>query len=253
MRNSFRFAVLLVGCALALLTVACSTNSGSNSNSSAPVNLAGVWKLVAHSNAFNTTLTAAAAFGQSGSSISGPVILSGEPCESTAILMGSVAGNTLTFQLFYTVDGVTQELPVVNFTGTINGDSMGGTYTSAATSGCGSGDQGTWTASPSAGVVSLSINTVPMLASGTITAIVPAPSTMQFYAYANGSISQDVTQAVIWNSSNTAVGTISTGGSSGNGLLSVTAGGTTNVTATITNTAAGALVTSNTVLVQASP
>ncbi|MGO9646591.1 MAG: hypothetical protein ACLPOO_00925 [Terriglobales bacterium] len=237
---------------IAFILAACGGGgSSSNSSSSAPVNVTGVWKLVAHSNTFNTTLTAAAAFGQSGSSISGPVILSGQPCESTAILMGSVAGDTLTFQLFYTVDGVTQQLPIVNFTGTINGVSMGGTYTSAATSGCGSGDQGTWTASPSAGVVSLSINTVPVLASGPITATVPSPSTTQFYAFANGSISQDETQVVTWNSSNTAVGTISTGGSSGNGLLSVTAGGTTNVTATITNAATGALVTSNTVLVQA--
>jgi hypothetical protein len=138
---------------------------------------------------------------------------------------------------------------------------MGGTYTSAddpgelSQYGCGAGDQGTWTASPSAGVVSLTINTVPSLnIDGGVTAVVPAPSTVQFYAYANGSISQDVTQEVTWTSSNPAVATITTGGSSGNGILSAKAGGgTTYVTATITSSATGALVTSNTVTVTASP
>jgi trimeric autotransporter adhesin len=72
--------------------------------------------------------------------------------------------------------------------------------------------------------------------------------TLQFYAYANGSASNDVTQAVTWSSSNTGVATIASGGTSGNGLASAVAAGTTNITATTTNTATGALVSSQTIV-----
>lgn len=72
--------------------------------------------------------------------------------------------------------------------------------------------------------------------------------TLQFYAYANGSASNDVTQAVTWNSSNTGVATIASGGPSGNGLASAVAAGTTNITATTTNTSTGALVSSQTIV-----
>ena len=59
------------------------------------------------------------------------------------------------------------------------------------------------------------------------------PSTLQFYAYANGSASQDITNAVTWSSSNTGVATISTGLSSGgNGVATSVATGTTVITAT---------------------
>jgi len=73
-----------------------------------------------------------------------------------------------------------------------------------------------------------------------------APATLQFYAYGNNSAAQDLTQAVSWSSSNTSVATISTGLSSGNGLATSVAKGTTNITATITNTTSGQLITSNT-------
>jgi trimeric autotransporter adhesin len=73
--------------------------------------------------------------------------------------------------------------------------------------------------------------------------------TKQFYAYANMSSSQDLTQAVTWSSSNTSVATISSGASGGgNGLASSVAPGTTNITATITNTTSGTVVTSNTIV-----
>ena len=76
-----------------------------------------------------------------------------------------------------------------------------------------------------------------------------APATLQFYAYANLSSSQDLTNAVTWKSSNTNVATISSGlGSGGNGLVTSVAAGTTNITATITNTSSGTLVTSNTIV-----
>jgi trimeric autotransporter adhesin len=75
------------------------------------------------------------------------------------------------------------------------------------------------------------------------------PGSLQFYAYANMSASQDVTTAVTWTSSNTSVATIGSGASGSAGLLAATAAGTTNVTATITNTSTGQLITSNTCVV----
>ncbi len=73
------------------------------------------------------------------------------------------------------------------------------------------------------------------------------PVTLQFYAYANGSSSQDITSAVTWSSSNTSVATISTGVGSGSGLATSVAAGTTNITATITNTSTNQVITSNTI------
>jgi trimeric autotransporter adhesin len=81
----------------------------------------------------------------------------------------------------------------------------------------------------------------------TIATINGTTGTLQFYAYANGSALNDVTQSVTWTSSNTGVATISSGGTSGNGLASAVTGGTTNITATITNTTTGQLVSSQTI------
>jgi trimeric autotransporter adhesin len=75
-----------------------------------------------------------------------------------------------------------------------------------------------------------------------------APATLQFYAYGNSLSSNDLTQAVTWTSSNTGVATISSGLSSGNGLATSVAAGTTNITASITNTSSGQLITSNTIV-----
>ncbi len=72
--------------------------------------------------------------------------------------------------------------------------------------------------------------------------------TLPFYAYANGSAQNDVTQSVTWTSSNTAVATISSGGSSGNGIASAQSAGTTNITATTTNTTTGQTVNSQTIV-----
>jgi trimeric autotransporter adhesin len=74
------------------------------------------------------------------------------------------------------------------------------------------------------------------------------PNTLQFYAYANMSASQDVTTAVTWTSSTSSVGTIGSGGSSA-GLLSVTTAGTTTITATITNSTTNQVITSNSCVV----
>jgi uncharacterized protein YjdB len=69
------------------------------------------------------------------------------------------------------------------------------------------------------------------------------PSTLQFYAYANGSANEDITNAVTWSSSNTNVATISTGKGSGSGVATSVAVGTTVITATSTGSIG--LVTSN--------
>jgi uncharacterized protein YjdB len=72
--------------------------------------------------------------------------------------------------------------------------------------------------------------------------------TLQFYAYANGSANNDVTQAVSWTSSNTGVAQISSGNSSGNGLATAVGPGSTNITATTTNSATGQVVNSQTIV-----
>ena len=80
------------------------------------------------------------------------------------------------------------------------------------------------------------------------TATIPAaPAALQFYAYANGDASNDVTQSVTWTSSNPSVATISNGLPSGNGLATSVAAGTTNITATTTNSA-GQVVHSQTIV-----
>jgi trimeric autotransporter adhesin len=74
------------------------------------------------------------------------------------------------------------------------------------------------------------------------------PNTLQFFAYSNGSASNDVTQAVTWTSSNTNVATISSGLPDGNGLATSVATGTTNITATTTNSTTGQVVSSQTIV-----
>jgi uncharacterized protein YjdB len=74
-----------------------------------------------------------------------------------------------------------------------------------------------------------------------------APATLQFYAYANGDASNDVTQSVTWTSSNPSVATISSGQPNGNGVASSVAAGATNITATTTNSA-GHVVNSQTIV-----
>ncbi len=79
-------------------------------------------------------------------------------------------------------------------------------------------------------------------------AAIPAVAAgLQFYAYANGEASNDLTQSVTWTSSNPTVATISNGLSSGNGLATSVAAGTTNITATTTNSA-GQVVNSQTIV-----
>jgi len=82
--------------------------------------------------------------------------------------------------------------------------------------------------------------------SQTTATIRAAPAALQFYAYANGDASNDLTESVTWASSNPAVATVSNGLSSGNGLATSVAAGSTNITATTTNSA-GQVVNSQTI------
>ena len=83
--------------------------------------------------------------------------------------------------------------------------------------------------------------------SQTTATISGAPATLQFFAYANGDASSDVTQAVTWTSSNPKVATIRSGASRDNGLATGVAAGTTNITASATNSA-GQVVNSQTIV-----
>ena len=74
-----------------------------------------------------------------------------------------------------------------------------------------------------------------------------SPASLQFYAYANGDASNDVTQAVTWTSSNPGVATVSSGQPSGNGVVTSVGAGTTNITANITNSS-GHVVSSQTIV-----
>jgi len=108
----------------------------------------------------------------------------------------------------------------------------------------GASSTATITVSPS-NVTSIVITTTQDSTSPQPTATISgAPATLQFYAYANGSSSNDVTNAVTWTSSNTGVATISTGLSSGSGVATSVTAGTTNITASIATTSG--TVTSNT-------
>jgi trimeric autotransporter adhesin len=100
-----------------------------------------------------------------------------------------------------------------------------------------------------ANITSLVINTNQGSTQNQTTAIINGTTgTLQFYAYANGSAQNDVTQSVTWTSSNGNVAKIASGGSSGNGLATAQGAGTTNITATITNTTTGQLVSSQTIV-----
>lgn len=130
--------------------------------------------------------------------------------------------------------------------GSVTGVAIGSATITATSQGV----SGTATATVTlANITSLVINTTPGSTTKQTTATITGTNgTLQFYAYANGSASNDVTQAVSWTSSNTGVATISSGNSSGNGLASAVGPGTTNITATTTNSSTGQVVSSQTIV-----
>lgn len=154
---------------------------------------------------------------------------------STSTLTGSSAGWTSSDTTIATV--------------TSPGGLVTGVSTGSATitvSAQGASSTATVTVSPS-NVTSIVITTTQGSTSPQSTASISgAPATLQFYAYANGLSSDDLTNAATWISSSTSVATISTGLSSGSGLVTSVAPGTTNITASIATTSG--TVTSNTIV-----
>ena len=117
--------------------------------------------------------------------------------------------------------------------GVVTGISFGTATITATDQGVTSSTPASITVSPT-NVTSLVITTTQGSLSPPSTATISgAPATLQFFAYANGSTSLDVTNAVSWSSSNTSAATISTGLSSGSGLATSVAAGSTNISATL--------------------
>ncbi|HUK43320.1 MAG TPA: Ig-like domain-containing protein [Candidatus Bathyarchaeia archaeon] len=118
---------------------------------------------------------------------------------------------------------------------------------------CHSGGSQTFTATVNVSVTASNVNravittTQASTVSQSTATISEAPATLQFYAYADGDASNDVTQGVTWTSSNKSVATISSGLSSGNGLATSVGAGSTNITASTTNST-GQVVSSQTIV-----
>lgn len=74
-------------------------------------------------------------FAQTGNQISGPITIEGSTCVSQGTISGTIDGDQITF-------GAVKAGNSVDYTGTISGDTMSGTWASPA---CG-GDSGTWEA-----------------------------------------------------------------------------------------------------------
>ncbi|HEY5521266.1 MAG TPA: hypothetical protein VIK08_11460 [Candidatus Limnocylindrales bacterium] len=101
--------------------------------------VAGPWRGTWRSAKFaSTSGTFHVTFQVNGSSFSGTVSVSTQ-CVSQGTVSGSVVGNKIKF-------GAVQGNELVTFDGTVNGDTMGGTYHTGK--GCGT-DNGTWSASRS--------------------------------------------------------------------------------------------------------
>jgi hypothetical protein len=172
--------------ALLILTAMCLLSCGGGGGSSTPTStasIAGTWQVAAHSNSFNFNVTGTATIQQSGSTLSGSVVMSGTPCASTAALSGSVSGNSVTFQL-------QEGTQTVTFTGTVSGNTMSGTYSGPA-GGCSNGDQGTWSATPGVGPGTTPATTVTSLSIG------PSGECESFHAFTN--LGQNVTTASVWS------------------------------------------------------
>lgn len=168
MRNNFRVAALLLGSALALLSVACSSNSSSNSSSgSSGMNMAGAWTVTAISSEGQGTVSGTASVEQLGqgpgtngvttlTAVVGSISVSQSGTGLTGTITNSIKGVTYNFSGTLSDDNLTitgsapcsvQGTQSVSITGTITSTNMQGNYTITRTSNCYySGDAGTWTA-----------------------------------------------------------------------------------------------------------
>jgi hypothetical protein len=167
MRNNFRLrAVLLLGSVLALLPVACSSNSNSSGGNSV-LNMAGAWTLTAVSTEGKGTVSGTANVEQSGqglgsngsttlTAVVGGISFSQSGTSLTGTITDSIKGVTYNFTGTLSGDNLTiagsapcsvQGTQSVNISGTIASTSTQGNYTITRSSNCYySGDAGTWTA-----------------------------------------------------------------------------------------------------------
>lgn len=168
MRNNRRLGVLLLGSALVLLPLACSSNSGSNSSGgNSGMNLAGSWTVTAISSEGRGTVSGTADLQQSGqgpgtnglttlTAVVGSISISQSGTALTGTITDSIKGVTYNFSGTLSGENLTitgsapcsvQGTQAVNITGTITSTSMQGAYTITRSSNCYySVDAGTWTA-----------------------------------------------------------------------------------------------------------
>jgi hypothetical protein len=164
MRNNFRLAVLLLVSAIALLSVACSSNSSSGNSG---MNMAGAWAITAVSSEGKGTVSGTASVEQAGqglgtsgvttfTAVVGSVTFSQSGTSLTGTITDSIKGVNYSFTGTLSGDNLTitgsapcsvQGTQSVSITGTITSTSMQGNYTITRSSNCYySGDAGTWTA-----------------------------------------------------------------------------------------------------------
>ena len=126
--------------ALALIYCAClvSCSGGTNVGQS----LSGPWKFTSTSTAADGgSIAGTFILTQTGSSVTGSVILTGTPCATSTSLTGNISQSTIGF---FVLEGSQS----VNFAGQVNDGftTISGNY-SAPDGGCTNGDHGTWSAS----------------------------------------------------------------------------------------------------------
>lgn len=165
MRNNFRLAALLLGSALALLPVACSSNSSSGNSA---MNMAGAWTATAVSSQGHGTVSSTTNVEQSGqglgtngattlTAVVGSITISQSGTSLTGTLTdsikdiiynftGTLSGDNLTITGSAPCSNIQGSTTSISITGTITSTSMQGNYTITRSSDCASGDAGTWTA-----------------------------------------------------------------------------------------------------------
>jgi hypothetical protein len=125
-----------------LLLLGVFAGCGGSANSDLPFSLSGSWDLSTRSSTSATNVWSIATVNQTGDLVTGIVAISSPdpPCPWGEVLTGRISGKAINFEL-------DQSGQQVSFTGSIasGGASMSGTYTTTST-GCDSGDSGTWSA-----------------------------------------------------------------------------------------------------------
>ena len=135
MRN--RASILILASLGALSSCGGGSGTGNGSGGSSVINVAGNWQFTANSTPFDSTYTATGQVNQNGSSLSGNLTVSDDPCAQTANFSGTINGTNLSGTL-------DENGQIVTMMGTVSADGNSGTGTYAAPAGgCTNGDYGT--------------------------------------------------------------------------------------------------------------